>query len=325
MEMHQIRYFLTAAKTLNFTRAAEQCHISQPALTIGVKRLEEQLGSALFHRDGRRLGLTDFGRRMHPHLAQILEQMAAAEALAKDFRLLQQVPIRLGVMSSIGPMRLAGLFASFERDHPGVDTAVTDGTPEGLATQLDADELDLAILNPREGLGDSFRVEPLYTEGYVVMLPPAHRLTARTAIPLKDLSDEPYVDRLSCELREMVMGVCGETGVRLYARFRSAREDWVQAMVLAGVGFAFMPEYAITSPDSVSRPLVDPEVKRTISLVTVPGRRHSPPVAAFVAAARGHRWGGEGAAAARPRHGQGGRSGDGIEPLGSFDTQKGDE
>lgn len=190
MEMHQIRYFLAAAKTLNFTRAAEQCHISQPALTIGVKRLEEQLGSPLFHRDGRRLGLTDFGRRMQPHLAQILEQTAAAEALAKDFRLLNQVPIRLGVMSTVGPMRLASLFSAFERDYPGVDTAVTDGTPEGLAAQLNADELDMAILNPREGLGENFRAEPLYTERYVVMLPPGHWLMERNAIALKDLTDE---------------------------------------------------------------------------------------------------------------------------------------
>lgn len=290
MEMHQVRYFLAAAKTLNFTRAAELCHVSQPALTIAVKRLEDQLGSPLFHRDGRRLGLTNFGRRMQPHLAQILEQTAAAEALAKDFRLLNQVPIRVGVMSTIGPMRLAGLISAFERDCPGVDTAVIDGTPEGLAAQLDADELDMAILNPLDGLGENFRAEPLYTEHYVVMLPPAHHLLERNAITLKDLSDEPYVDRLSCELREIVMGVCDDRGVRLYARFRSTREDWVQAMVMAGVGFAFMPEYAITHPDSVSRPLVDPAVERTISLLTVPGRRHSPAVAAFIRAARGHRW-----------------------------------
>ena len=264
----------------------------QPALTIGVRRLEEQLGSLLFHRDGRRLGLTDFGRRMQPHLAQILEQTAAAETLAKDFRLLNQVPIRLGVMSTIGPVRLAGVIAAFERDCPGVDTAVIDGAPEGLAAQLDADELDMAILNPLVpgALGENFRTEPLYSERYVVMLPPAHRLTEHNAIALKDLSGEAYVDRLSCELREMVMTVCSDRDIKLYARFRSTREDWVQAMVMAGVGFAFMPEYAITNPNSVSRPLVEPAVERTISLVTVPGHKHSPAVAAFIHAARGHRW-----------------------------------
>ena len=234
--------------------------------------------------------LTDFGRRMEPHLSQILEQAKAAETVAKDFRLLDQVPVRLGVMSTIGPMRLTSLFAAFEQQSPRIDTTVRDGAPEALAAQLDADELDMAILNPLDGLGENYRAEPLYTERYVVLLPPEHPLRARNALALRELSGEPYVDRLSCEMREMVMGVCEDMGVKLYARFRSEREDWVQAMVMANIGFAFMPEFSVTHPDSVRRPLVEPEVKRTISLITVRGRKHSPAVAAFVRTVRTHKW-----------------------------------
>lgn len=291
MEMHQVRYFLAAAKSLSFTRAAEACHVSQPALTTAIKKLEAQLGSPLFHREGRQIALTEFGRRMQPHLTQIVDQARAAETVAKDFRLLNQVPIRLGVMSTIGPMRLAGLLAGFEQQSPGVETAVRDGPPEALAAQLDADELDMAILNPLDGLGDNYRAEPLYTERYVVLLPPQHPLRKRKVLALRDLSEQPYVDRLSCEMREMVMGVCEDMGVKLYARFRSEREDWVQAMVMANIGFAFMPEYAVTRPDSIRRPLVDPEVQRTISLITVRGRKHSPAVAAFIRTVRTHKWG----------------------------------
>jgi DNA-binding transcriptional LysR family regulator len=291
MEMHQVRYFLAAAKSLSFTRAAEVCHVSQPALTTAIKKLEAQLGSPLFHREGRQIALTEFGRRMQPHLSQIVEQERAAETVAKDFRLLNQVPIRIGVMSTIGPMRLAALMAAFEQNSPGVETAVRDGAPEALAALLDADELDIAILNPLDGLGENYRAEPLYTERYVVLLPPKHPLSARNALALRDLSGQDYVDRLSCEMREMVMGVCEDMGVKLYARFRSEREDFVQAMVMANIGFAFMPEYSVTHPDSVRRPLVDPEVKRTISLITVPGRKHSPAVAAFIRTVRSHKWG----------------------------------
>ena len=290
MEMHQVRYFLAAAKALSFTRAAEICHVSQPALTTAIKKLEAQLGSPLFHREGRQIALTEFGRRMQPHLSQIVEQERAAETVAKDFRLLNQVPIRFGVMSTIGPMRLAALMAAFEQNSPGIEIAVRDGAPEALAAQLDADELDMAILNPLDGLGENYRAEPLYTERYVVLLPPKHPLSTRNALALRDLSDQPYVDRLSCEMREMVMGVCEDMGVKLYARFRSEREDFVQAMVMANIGFAFMPEYSVTHPDSVRRPLVDPEVKRTISLITVPGRKHSPAVAAFIRTVRSHKW-----------------------------------
>lgn len=291
MEMHQVRYFLAAAKALSFTRAAELCHVSQPALTTAIKKLEAQLGSPLFHREGRQVALTEFGRRMQPHLSHIVEQAKAAETVAKDFRLLNQVPIRLGVMSTIGPMRLATLLALFEQQSPGVETAVRDGAPEALAAQLDADELDMAILNPLDGLGDNYRAVPLYTERYEVLLPPGHPLCERNALALRDLSEQPYVDRLSCEMREMVMGVCADRGIKLYARFRSEREDWVQAMVMAKIGFAFMPEFSVTHPDSVRRPLVDPAVKRTICLVTIPGRRHSPAAAAFINAVRAYKWG----------------------------------
>jgi len=290
MEMHQVRYFLAAAKALSFTRSAELCHVSQPALTTAIKKLEAQLGSPLFHREGRRIALTEFGRRMQPYLGQILDQANAAETVAKDFRLLDQVPIRLGVMSTIGPRRLAALFAAFEQQSPGVDTTVRDGAPEALAAQLDADELDMAILNPLDGLGDNYRAEPLYTERYVVLLPPEHPLRAHNALALRDLSGQPYVDRLACEMREMVMGVCDDMGVKLYARFRSEREDWVQAMVRANLGFAFMPEYSVTNAENLGLPLVDPVVERTISLITVAGRRHSPAVAAFIRTIRTYRW-----------------------------------
>jgi DNA-binding transcriptional LysR family regulator len=265
---------------------------SQPALTTAIKKLETRLQSPLFHREGRSLLLTEFGRQMLPHLEQIVAQAEAAETVAKNFRLLNQVPVRIGVMSTIGPMRLAGLLAAFEQKCPGVDAAVFDGAPEALAAQLDADELDVAILNPMQGLGQSYRTESLYTERIVVVLPPEHPLNERNAISLRDLDGLPYVDRPSCEMREMVIGMCENIGVKLYAHFRSEREDWVQAMVMAKIGFAFMPEYSVVHPASIQRPLIDPVVERTISLITVPGRKHSPVVAAFVRHIRSHPWNG---------------------------------
>ena len=288
--MHQVRYFLAAAKAQSFTRAAELCHVSQPALTIAVKKLETRLQSPLFHREGRSLVLTEFARQILPNLEHIVSQAEAAEIAAKNFRLLKQVPVRIGVMSTIGPMRLACMLAAFEQECPGVDTTVRDGAPEALAAQLDADELDVAILNPLQGLGEGYGTQPLYTERTVVVLPPEHPLQERNAIRLRDLDGLPYVDRLSCEMREMVIGMCDNMGVKLYARFRSEREDWVQAMVMAKIGFAFMPEYSVVHPASIQRPLIDPVVERTISLITVRGRKHSPAVAAFIRSIRKHPW-----------------------------------
>lgn len=290
IQMHQVRYFLAAANVLSFTRAAELCHVSQPALTTAIKKLETQLGSSLFNRDGRQVTLTEFGRKMQPHLFQIMEKARAAEAVAKDFRLLSHSPVRLGVMSSVGPGRLAGVLAAFDQAVPGVDLSVNDDAPEALADQLENDEIDMAILNPLDGLGDSYRSEPLYSERYQVVLPPNHALCEHEAVPLAALSGLPYVDRLSCELREVVMGVCADRGVQLYARFRSQREDWVESMVQANVGFAFMPEFSILNPATVRRPLVDPAVTRTICLMTAPGRTLSPAAQELIRIIRAYRW-----------------------------------
>jgi DNA-binding transcriptional LysR family regulator len=290
MEMHQLRYFLAAARTMSFTRAAEASDVSQPALTTAIKKLETHLGGPLFHRGGRGLCLSDFGRRMQPILARIVEQTEMAETAAESFRLLDRTPVRLGVMSTIGPAGLSRFLASFEQDCPGVEVAVTENLPDRLADKLNADELDLAILNPRDGFGEGYRSERLYKERYVVLLPPQHPLAARDGLTLNDISGQPYVDRLSCEMREMVMGLCESRGVRLYARFRSEREDWVQSMVMANIGFAFMPEYSVTNPDAVRRPLTDPVIELTVHLVSLPGRRHSPAVAAFMRAARSRKW-----------------------------------
>lgn len=290
MEMSQIKYALAAAKILNFTKAAAECNVSQPALTKAIKTLEAELGAPLFHRERRRVLLSDFGRSMMPHLKIIMDEAEATQTLARNFRLLNAVPVRLGVMSTIGHVRLSRFLAQFQKDYEGVEVAVSENSVATLAAKLNDDELDVAVLNPESDLGDGFHTHDLYTERYVVIFPPEHRLGKHNAITLRNLSGEPYVDRLACEMREMVIGVCHEMDVELYARFRSEREDWVQAMVLARIGFAFMPEYSVTLPGLLQRPLVDPTVERTVSLVTMPGRPFTPAVSAFVRAAQSFAW-----------------------------------
>src|SRR4051812_20175394 len=107
MELYQIRYVLTAAETLNFTRAAERCNVSQPALTKAVRSLEEELRAPIFTREGKRVGLSDFGRSILPTLRQMQEQAERAKAIAEEYRLLDRVPVRLGVLGTIGSVRIA--------------------------------------------------------------------------------------------------------------------------------------------------------------------------------------------------------------------------
>ncbi len=290
MEMSQIKYVLASAKTLNFTKAAANCNVSQPALTKAIKTMEAQLGAPLFHREGKRILLSDFGRSMLPHLQQIMAETDAAQTLAENFRLLNDVPVRLGVMSTVGHVRLSRFLSKFQKDYDGVEVAVSEASLSELKSKLENGDLDLAILNPLDAFSDGFNVTELYNERYIVIIAPGHALADKNAIRLADLSGQPYVDRLACEMREMVMGVCRDTGVDLYARFRSEREDWVQAMVLAHIGFAFMPEYSVNLPELLQRPLVEPSLSRTISMINVSGRQFSPAVSALVRSAQCFGW-----------------------------------
>ena len=282
MEMHQVRYFLAVCEHGGFSRAAEACGVSQPALTTAVKRLEQEVGGNLFHREGRRLVLSEIGRLIRPHLEKLSGEKDAAMEVARNFRLLRATPLRIGVMPTIGPVPVAGYLALFRNAHPGIDVAVSEAPLGQLLRRLEDDELDLALASAPEGLPDGFRNEQLYVERYVVAFRPGSRFEAMKTVRLQDVSGEPYVDRLSCELREQVMAVCVQRNIELYANFRSEREEWVQGMVQSGLGFAFMPEYSVTLPGVLARPLVEPAVERAVLAVEVRGRPRTPAVKLFV-------------------------------------------
>jgi|TARA_B110000503_G_scaffold100605_1_gene150490 DNA-binding transcriptional LysR family regulator len=290
MELQQIRYFIAVYETLNFTKAAAQCQVSQPALTKAIKRLEDYLGSTLFVRDGRRVIVSEFGKILHPNLEEMLRQDQAVKTLSKNFRLLDKTPLSVGVMVTIGPTALAPFLVDFRTKHPGIEVSVVERPLMELLRALKEGEVEVALLHDPEQDNGDIRAEPIYQERYVVVLPPGHALAARDEIRLKDLSKQSYVDRLSCEMRELVMAKAAMEGVELYARFRSEHEDWVQGMVLAGMGFAFMPEYAVTAKDLIVRPLVDPAVSRMVSIASMRGRKWSLAASAFSQSLRTYTW-----------------------------------
>lgn len=282
MELQQIRYFLAIHEHGGFSRAARELDVSQPALTAAIKKLEADIGAVLFHREGKRLVLTELGGLVKPHLERVLGGTQAAKDVARNFRLLRKVPLRLGVMATIGPVRVSRFFRAFHERHVGVELTVRDAVLPVLLQELERGELDLAIISAPNGLSDVFRSQPLYRERYVVVFPFGHRFEQLSQVALSDTSGENYVDRLACELREAVMTVCQQRTVELYATFRSEREDWVESMVSSGLGFAFMPEYSVRLSGISQRPLIDPEIERTVLIADVRGRLRSPAARAFV-------------------------------------------
>ncbi len=290
MEMHQLRYFLAVCQTLNFTSAAELCHVSQPSLSRAIKNLEGELGGPLFRRERSRTHLSDLGRMMRPYLEQCLANASAAKAAAEGAQRLDEAPLNLGIMCTIGPSRVTGLISKLHREMPGIRLSLRDAVPDDLIGRLLGGDLDVALFGlPRE-LPDRFDSYSLYRERFVVAFPPGHRFERQSAVKLRDMDQEPYLVRSNCEYTDYIANLLEEKDISLDVRYESEREDWIQSMIMAGMGSSFMPEHLSMNPNLVRRLVVDPDVTREIDLVTVSGRRFSPAVAAFVGMARTHEW-----------------------------------
>src|SRR5262249_35197545 len=137
---------------------------------------------------------------------------------------------------------------------------------------------------------ERFDAEALYRERFMVAFPPGHRFAELDGIRPVDMNGEAYVRRLSCEYRAYIADALASNGSTLEISDQSQGEDWVQTMIMAGLGVTSMPEYSPVLPGLVTRPYVEPEIVRTVSLVSVAGRRHSPALATFVKAVKAFDW-----------------------------------
>ncbi len=291
MEMHQVRYFLAVCETLNFTRAAERCRVAQPSLTRAIKKLEEEMGGALFRREHKHTHLTELGRLLHPHLARIVEAGLAAVAEAAGYGSLEKAPLHLGVMSTLGPLRLVDFLDRLHEEVPSLELSPQEARGTRLVEALLSGEIDVALI----GLPDfpeRLTAVPLYDERYAVAFARGHRFEAMSAVPVAELNREDYLKRSHCEFSDYYAALGKPVPFTVNVRHASEREDWTQALVLAGLGCSIMPEHLPTLPGIATRMLVEPAVSRTISLVTVAGRRHTPSVEAFVRLARRFDWAG---------------------------------
>lgn len=267
MELHQIRYFLAVYEARNFTRAAERCRVSQPALTSAIKKLEAELDGPLFHRDRGGARLTVLGEMILPRCHRLAEDSASIAQIAFNHRHVRNVPLRIGVLDTIGPSRLISHVQAFRESAPEVELEMHVLSHNQLVHGLEDSEIEIAITNTDVVDKDWAVVKAIYREAYVVVLPPRDPLGDRPSIPLQDLMGKPYIDRLSCELRNTLADACSERGFELYPTYRTENEAWIECLVRGGVGLALMPEHSLLSDATVRRPLVEPSLSRQISML----------------------------------------------------------
>lgn len=290
MELHEVRYFLAVGEMRSFTKAAAACHVTQPALTRAIHKLEEELGGLLVSRERGNIHLTDLGRLLEPSLREMIAQARSAKRKAEGFLRLDGAPIKLGVMCTVGPLRFTGFLNMFRVSHPGIELTLIEGIPAHLRDLLRSGELDVAIMSDPEGFDLPLRSDLLYREPFVLACGPTHPFAGRSAITLGDMEGQVYLQRINCEHRDRLATILAKADVTIRRAHRSEREDWIQCMVAAGMGVCFLPAFSATIPSLVLLPLTDPGVSREVCVVTVEGRERSPPMAALLSAIAGYAW-----------------------------------
>jgi DNA-binding transcriptional LysR family regulator len=292
MEAHEIRYALAVYRNLNFTRAAEQCFVTTPALSRGLRKLEDELGAPLFRRDTHGVDITSFGHLMRPHLEQIARGMDAARQAGKQFLQVgeSETPIRVGVMCTIGPARFLGFLGEFRLAHPQTEIQLADSGVEDLTRQLLDGSLDMAVMAFPEEPDPRFHTQLLYRERFCVAVPAGHPFNDRESVPLAEAAQENHLLRDSCEYQGYWMKEIEQLGLALPVVFRSQREDWIQTMIAGGFGISFLPEYSPLMPGIHLRPFSDKTVERRVVMVHPADAQLGTGASEFVQAAAAWRW-----------------------------------
>jgi LysR family transcriptional regulator, hydrogen peroxide-inducible genes activator len=286
MDLHHIRYFLAVASTLNFTKAASNSNVSQPALSRAIQQLEREVGGLLFRRERNFTHLTDLGNLMKPHFEQIIVEISGVKDKARKFLKLEKANLNLGVLCTISATRFVSVLTQLGKSCPGISIKMYEGTSDGLAMLLEAGDIDVALLASAAKLPPKFKCEVLYEERFVVAFPTGHKFARLTSVAMGALNGQSYLQRLNCEFDQRLDELLSAQNVEMHTVYASEREDWIQNMVAAGLGVCFIPEYSELLPGIQILPVADPKVSREVCLVTMAGRQHSPAVASFLKSLR---------------------------------------
>jgi len=247
MTLTELRYIVALARHRHFGRAAEACFVSQPTLSVAVKKLEDELGVALFERRKNEVQVTATGERIIAQAQRVLEEADAIVDLAHAHQDQLAAPLRLGAIYTIGPYLLPPLIAMLHEQAPHMPLVVQENFTARLAEQLRQGELDAVLLSlPFADPG--IVTLPLYDEPFVVLLPASHPWTAREAIAAEALGGETLLllGAGHC-FREQVMSAC--PGCRAEATARGGLQQAVEGssletirhMVASGMGITVLP------------------------------------------------------------------------------------
>jgi DNA-binding transcriptional LysR family regulator len=290
MEMHQVRYFLAVTRTLNFTRAADACNVTQPSLTRAIKQLEAELGGDLFRRERPAAQLTELGQRMHPLLRQCFEAASGARALASSFKSGEVGALRIALTHSIDLALLIPHLDQIKRQFNRLEFRFLRGDAREVGEYLKKGEAELGIAAEIDEDWDRLDTWPLFTENFQLVVNRRHPLASRDTIEIGDLRAEQLLSRHYCEHSERVNASLREHGLDVERSHEICSERDLIELLEADIGIAVVPDTS-TLPPTLKRAAVDGlDARRTVHLYGVAGRERTAVASAVMRMLRGADW-----------------------------------
>ncbi|HEY1124326.1 MAG TPA: LysR family transcriptional regulator [Sphingobium sp.] len=292
MEMQQVRYFIAVAKTLNFTRAAEQCNVTQPALTRAIKQLEEELGGELIRREGRLSHLTDLGARMLPLLTQCYESAINAKTLAAQVRKGDVASLAIGVSRTLDVDLLIEPLAEMHRSFPGLQLKLRRGSGAQIAEWLKNGDIELAMGGPLGETWDRLESWPMFTESFDFVVSADHELAMRNEleIDVEIIKDVRFLVHGECDPAELNRSRLDAAGINLDQAHQVDCARDLEALVLARFGIAILPSSALRAPRLRHVACASLDLRRTVAIYSVAGRARSREATALLTLVRSADW-----------------------------------
>lgn len=280
MDLTQIRYFLALAETLNFTRAADACHVTQPALTKSIQKLEDELGGKLLLRERGHSQLTALGGTMVPLLRRTFEAATAARAGAAAFHKQEVAQLRIGLGAWVAPGTLRPLLGALHPRFPTLELSVRRGDTAALNLWLLSGEVDVAFTADGDGLTERANSWPLFVDDVVAVVPPGHPLDAPGPVQPGLLEGHVLVGRLDAP----APGPPARA-----SRHMAASPEYVWPLVESGLGVALSTARWAAPAGLLRRPLEPPE-RLQVRIAAMPGRPPTRAADALVRLARARDW-----------------------------------
>lgn len=289
MEMHQVRYFLAAARTLNFTRAAQECNVTQPSLTRAIQKLEDEFGGQLFRRERSLTHLTELGRQMVPHLQRTYDAAQAAKTLARGIGKQTHAPITLGIAGAVSA-QLGVALTEVVAALPGFQLSLIKADAATLVQTMLKGDIDAAVMPEPGDPPERLDVIALARQAFTIIAPLDSPLLRSGGVAMHDLASVAWIAG-DGDVAAEFSALCAAADVRPEFRHNANLDADVVELVANGLGCGLVPA-ALALPAAVQPVAVEGvHITRMTVFATVSGRKRSVAMDALIRAIRARAWG----------------------------------